>query len=1264
MFYFYLVFHIFFFHSFSLWSSLSLPDNNFFNTSLDNLADPLPIALPATGLTNATSIPSAPTTPQQSPPNILTAKQQTSSSALAPIALNTTTPITTPTNGTALGSQITNVVAPKGMVTIGPAQGVSNIPLTQTLQELLTNNNSTLSAYDQETCNLLRSGSIQQKGTVFARTHTDRNSPVNDPNSNACTIGAQQITAKNKFQKPAGAHLAARTSGISFTTHKKDVTLKNSLFKNSALDQDYNALLIQIKKYPSFIPLFTKFHILALSQLYQYLIGIYISLTLTHINDPETYILLEKAYGLNKKALIVQYLVNLVERQLNNALIELFPNLPKSFIVNAGLNSIESDHVSRLDLMFVNMEEVVLATFGVTSIKIEQWEVILNLLTSILYQKERTLVNQPLLEQISIKLTNYINQNKTNSSLNDSFIKKLLPVEKECLVDFLDILTEQFSTTQELTDCKHIVAMLQSKNYASLTQGEYTLLKNLISSYLLSKPLSYAIDTISALQKKLAHSNALSENITPEEFKFLHALLSFIAILFENTSFNKLYELQEVLKKFLEEKISLLSQKELKIFQYYKENCIYYKIKGKELALELQSNSNLLATLSSDQNTILNKNITFFQEAATLTNQQLSLLKQLTNAINTNNISTSDLIPEQRSLYEKILNFMTSYNFDSFTNNDAIKELNTIFGNNFNILTEAPLKEYTLESISNMKPSDLLVFYCVVNTGFHILKSAIDRHAKNVKIFECFNLYKNEITTPLFTEINYDNYENLVSVINLMDDSSASLNALTNKQKTLILNLLNVLVSSSTKPNNLPNVFNKIFLSINQNKKLTSFISEYTPLTNINIEKLSNNINNQNFTLSSLSPQEALFTSELLASYQNFLLHNTDSPKTPSSKTLTRGLNNIPHPLSSNDEQTALTVLSILHTEMNLKQSQNEMITSLIVVLNFFAMYTATLHNKPGDSISVIRKDFTEFAGYAHAIAQQLQNIQPGTTTPALFIYDKQTLEQLSFLPELAQSLRSTHSLFLPTQAIDMALLEHPVPTIMEPSPTNNQVILQKDVPYNIPSLLISNPDAPTTNFSPKFFFKDKDGKPFANDISLTFPEEPSNNKTTLSFVNPKINWLGKTLFPSNNPNKKATYQYYSVRPLEGEEGIYMNIPILKQDQGNKNNVLARLYEQKIIPQPAWLNKPEGVIAMIRACLGDFVTGLMLDDTIYDPIINYLLRYTLVMANYIPPEAGIPGQPQPFTIAELQKTLPFYEALSKDELIKTYVGPINTGVST
>jgi hypothetical protein len=76
-----------------------------------------------------------------------------------------------------------------------------------------------------------------------------------------------------------------------------------------------------------------------------------------------------------------------------------------------------------------------------------------------------------------------------------------------------------------------------------------------------------------------------------------------------------------------------------------------------------------------------------------------------------------------------------------------------------------------------------------------------------------------------------------------------------------------------------------------------------------------------------------------------------------------------------------------------------------------------------------------------------------------------------------------------------------------------------------------------------------------------------------------------------------------------GARGLFINIP-------TKND----LYEQEILRQPAWLNSKEGIITIMKACLGDI--GSVIGMNILDPCIETIL----VRAKTLSPSTTLPPQ--------------------------------------
>ena len=70
---------------------------------------------------------------------------------------------------------------------------------------------------------------------------------------------------------------------------------------------------------------------------------------------------------------------------------------------------------------------------------------------------------------------------------------------------------------------------------------------------------------------------------------------------------------------------------------------------------------------------------------------------------------------------------------------------------------------------------------------------------------------------------------------------------------------------------------------------------------------------------------------------------------------------------------------------------------------------------------------------------------------------------------------------------------------------------------------------------------------------------------------------------------------------------LYVNIPTMQY-----------LYVQEIIPQPAWMNSQEGILKMLRACVGDFAIlfdNIFSKENILDPCLGCIIRNAATQAN-------------------------------------------------
>lgn len=135
----------------------------------------------------------------------------------------------------------------------------------------------------------------------------------------------------------------------------------------------------------NFLLYFSQFHLNILHELYTYLTNIYTTINLTHYgqysdaymkyieqyrNEPDPtsgiitwkvpplndYLAKEDTFALNKKALIINHLINIIEAQANKAILARFPALPQHLATRAGMTMMKYDYGAQLELLIDKQE--------------------------------------------------------------------------------------------------------------------------------------------------------------------------------------------------------------------------------------------------------------------------------------------------------------------------------------------------------------------------------------------------------------------------------------------------------------------------------------------------------------------------------------------------------------------------------------------------------------------------------------------------------------------------------------------------------------------------------------------------------------------------------------------------------------------------------------------------------------------------------------------------------------------------------------------
>ena len=177
----------------------------------------------------------------------------------------------------------------------------------------------------------------------------------------------------SKYQLPVAAQNSAKASSISFIKSNDQVNHPNgsALFPgNGQLATLLDGFLKNIEQDSYFVVYFAKFHTLVLHELYQYLTKIYANFNMNHIDSISDYLSNENTFALNKKTLIINHLINIIEAQSNQAILALFPTFPKNVATMGGTLLLKNDYGSSLNSLMEGYEENLLTCTASLSITV------------------------------------------------------------------------------------------------------------------------------------------------------------------------------------------------------------------------------------------------------------------------------------------------------------------------------------------------------------------------------------------------------------------------------------------------------------------------------------------------------------------------------------------------------------------------------------------------------------------------------------------------------------------------------------------------------------------------------------------------------------------------------------------------------------------------------------------------------------------------------------------------------------------------------
>lgn len=133
----------------------------------------------------------------------------------------------------------------------------------------------------------------------------------------------------------------------------------------------FDAMITIMKTKPKFKAFFNKVHLNVLNELYEYLMNVYTNFNLQHVGITETgqgqsasltfnvplFLENEKETDQNKKTLIINHLVNIIESQINGKIKSIMPNIPHIFATVAGKSLIQNDYSIDLTQFIIKQVE-------------------------------------------------------------------------------------------------------------------------------------------------------------------------------------------------------------------------------------------------------------------------------------------------------------------------------------------------------------------------------------------------------------------------------------------------------------------------------------------------------------------------------------------------------------------------------------------------------------------------------------------------------------------------------------------------------------------------------------------------------------------------------------------------------------------------------------------------------------------------------------------------------------------------------------------
>lgn len=968
---------------------------------------------------------------------------------------------------------------------------------------------------------------------------------------------ARKVTAKTQYAiSPAVS--ALNKSFMSNFTGSNEVTLPDLTFSNAATTQAYKEFAQALVAVPSFLSIFKKIHTLALHEIYLYLISMYATLNLMNINDFKSYVILENTFGLNKKTLIISHLVNLIEAQLTQTIQGIMPGMPKEVAIRGGMTVLNNQGASNLDMLLLDMEKTVLATIGMNPLSAEQVNLIIKTLTK--DSNAQLIANNQDIDQ-----QEYQDALTVMKKSQEKFVQELTTAQADALIEALFTISSGASSAQKIATMQNIIKTLNDPAQALIVSAQdLYLFKDVVEQIAYGIPFKTIEEAFTSISKKLTSGG--SESLSSSESACLDSIISYILKQSESNlgstieyCFGKLAALNS------QHQTLMLSQ----------------KIDLQQITSSLISDGTALITkLKKTDRLIVAQACTVFSK-----NQPPELPKStdlyaaLGKKLQDDNVNNASLTSQENTLLLQVCKYLAAF---TPTETQYTADDQAILTEIFSLVDATDLDQNPFKDLSENKRSAafqaLKKLDAITYTRFMV-------HDTQAAIFEGVIQEDEAAIEDILLSLDISSYESLANFYEYRKTKPTASFAESdayfkskNFSPSALCKMIFLASTQADKVSYFDIITSLAKKQVGDQSVVQQIIQKLSPETSALYKGIAEKFKVIGFDFKQLSEQERKALLAVFVPLSNALKETIDPQGDPA--------------LSQLLENTGILV----GETHSFNTTKGSFLWALKKYLTFFNLYTASLENYVNNSYL----GFVTFSNDAKLVSQALKNSAIQTLNPPLFFYDQATLRSIKLLPQLSKLIEGTERIPYPTFAVEQALNETTINPVDGIEYANTVSMGQGTFTYK------------------KFFFIDtaQSTSASATTTQNSFLEELTGERAQ------KITWLKKISIPtSNNKNltiKNYDHMYLATTPPDDASGFYMNIPLFDRDVTDPNKLQIRLFEQKIIAQPEWLNhsgfekNTPGVATLVRGCLGDFVA--LLDLGIFDPCLTVIFKSALALS--------------------------------------------------